>query len=77
MAGVNICGFLGSREYPGASLIIGPAGEILAQAGDGEPCLAACCDPAALEKVRAAVPFFQDRRPDVYRLGRNPEKPFS
>ncbi|MDR2075495.1 MAG: carbon-nitrogen family hydrolase [Desulfovibrio sp.] len=74
VVGVNICGFLGSQEYPGASLIVGPAGEILAQAGDGETCLSACCDPAALEKVRASLSFFQDRRPDVYRLSGNPEK---
>jgi predicted amidohydrolase len=73
LVGVNICGSLGSQKYPGASLIIGPEGGILAQAGDGEACITARCDLSVLEKLRADIPFFQDRRPDVYRLGRNPE----
>jgi predicted amidohydrolase len=68
VAGVNTCGSLGSQRYPGSSLIAGPSGEILAQAGDGEACLAAACDLAVLEELRTSFNFFQDRRPDVYRL---------
>ncbi|MDR1359825.1 MAG: carbon-nitrogen family hydrolase [Deltaproteobacteria bacterium] len=73
VAGVNICGRLGSLKYPGSSLIAGPSGEILAQAEDAEACLAADCDLAVLEDLRAAMPFFQDLRPDVYRLDLQPE----
>jgi predicted amidohydrolase len=73
LAGANICGHLGSCKYPGASLIVGPEGEILAQAGDTETCLSARCDLDAQGKLRAAFTAFQDRRPDLYRLGSLPE----
>ncbi len=52
--------------YIGLSSICGPNGTILAFAGRDEEMLFAEIDPAHLAAVRAADPFFKDRRPELY-----------
>jgi omega-amidase len=62
----NCCGVVGKLDFFGASLIIGPKGEILAQ-GEyhaGEP--AALLEAAEMERWRESITCFKDRRPDCY-----------
>jgi predicted amidohydrolase len=69
VAAVNNVGETGSETFGGASAIISPWGEILAE-GDGqkEALLTAEVDLEQVERVRQTIPIFQDRRPDIYRL---------
>ncbi|OGT90660.1 MAG: acyltransferase [Gammaproteobacteria bacterium RIFOXYA12_FULL_61_12] len=53
-------------EFWGHSMICGPQGEILAQAGTDETILTARIDPKRTEDVRRIWPFFRDRRIDAY-----------
>jgi len=60
----NQCGAnpeTGVASY-GHSLIVGPWGEVLAQAGAEETLLRATLDKAELARVRARVPALQHRR---------------
>jgi omega-amidase len=62
----NCCGMVGKLDFFGGSLVIGPKGEILAEAGyqSGEPW--ASLDPAEMERWRESITCFKDRRPDCY-----------
>jgi predicted amidohydrolase len=62
----NCCGVVGKLDFFGESLILGPKGEILAEAGNqpGEP--SALLDPAEMERWRESITCFKDRRPDCY-----------
>jgi predicted amidohydrolase len=53
-------------SYVGLSSICGPNGAVLAMAGLGEEMLFAELDTAHLAAVRAADPFFKDRKPELY-----------
>ncbi|WP_297369736.1 carbon-nitrogen hydrolase family protein [Acidocella sp.] len=53
-------------SYVGLSSLCGPDGTVLALAGRGEEMLFAEIDPDHQAKVRAADPFFTDRRPALY-----------
>jgi predicted amidohydrolase len=41
---------------------------VLARAGGGEAIVSADFDLTELEKIRASIPVFRDRRPDLYEL---------
>ena len=43
-------------------MIVGPFGEMLAQAGDDETIVMADIDPARVKEVRAEWPMLSDRR---------------
>jgi N-carbamoylputrescine amidase len=62
----NRVGLEGTKRYYGSSAIYGPDGTILAQRGDDEGVVAAEIDPALVEQRRRVLPFFRDRRPDLY-----------
>jgi predicted amidohydrolase len=51
-------------RYPGRSLIIGPRGDILADAGNEERVISATLDRGALLDYRRQLPFLADMRPD-------------
>ncbi|MCB5945743.1 carbon-nitrogen hydrolase family protein [Acidocella sp. KAb 2-4] len=53
-------------SYVGLSSLCGPDGTVLAMAGRGEEMLYAEASHAHLAAVRAADPFFTDRRPVLY-----------
>ncbi|MBU0500055.1 MAG: carbon-nitrogen hydrolase [Gammaproteobacteria bacterium] len=53
-------------QFWGHSMICGPQGEILAQAGSQECLLTARIDRQRTEEVRRIWPFFRDRRIDAY-----------
>lgn len=67
VAGVNRVGVEYDSTYFGASVIVDPLGEVLAQASEtAEETLIADLDPARLEAVRKVWPLYRDRRPDAY-----------
>jgi omega-amidase len=62
----NCCGVVGKLDFFGQSMVIGPKGEVLAEAGyeSSEP--AAVIDPLEMLRWRESITCFQDRRPDCY-----------
>lgn len=50
----------------GQSLVAGPRGEVIAQAGRRQQLLVTKVDNAEIETVRAAMPVFDHRRPELY-----------
>ena len=58
--GVNRCGSDPNFEYPGHSQIIGPRGEVLADAGESEGVLAAELGLPALQAYRREFPALED-----------------
>ncbi|MEN2768244.1 carbon-nitrogen family hydrolase [Ornithinibacillus xuwenensis] len=68
---VIACNRIGSdpnNQFGGHSIIIGPWGEIIAEAGEDETILQAKIDINQVDEVRNTIPIFKDRRPDIYRL---------
>ncbi len=64
----NACGSAYGTKFGGCSMVIDPLGNILRQAGSRENVLHAEISLDMLEKVRQAIPVFQDRRPELYSL---------
>ena len=62
----NRVGREGTKQYYGLSAIYGPDGTVLAQLGDDEGVVVAEIDLAIVEQRRRVLPFFRDRRPDLY-----------
>lgn len=62
VCGVNRVGSGGGLDYRGDSCLIDPMGEIVVSAADVETVLVADVDPAVVAKVRADLPFMDDRR---------------
>jgi omega-amidase len=60
----------GTSTYFGNSVIIGPWGETVAEAGEiEETLLTATIDVDMVDQVRTRMRVLQDRRPDLYELG--------
>ncbi|MDQ7028550.1 MAG: carbon-nitrogen family hydrolase [Ardenticatenia bacterium] len=64
----NRVGETDGTPFGGHSAIIGPWGEIVAEAGTSPLLLTADIQVDAVEHVRRTIPVFEDRRPDVYGL---------
>jgi predicted amidohydrolase len=62
VVGVNRVGEGGGRLFTGGSVIIDPAGEIIAHGGDREGLVIGDIHPQRVEQVRSAMPFLKDRR---------------
>jgi omega-amidase len=64
VVGVNRVGEGGRLEYVGDSAVVGPFGEVVAEAGEGgtEQTLLADVDPVVVATTRAEYPFLPDRR---------------
>ncbi|HEY5912332.1 MAG TPA: carbon-nitrogen family hydrolase [Verrucomicrobiae bacterium] len=62
VVGVNRTGTDPFCEYPGRSMIVGPTGEILTAAGDGEEIFKQRLDLEGLWKYREGLPFLNDLR---------------
>ncbi|WP_010632054.1 carbon-nitrogen family hydrolase [Sporolactobacillus vineae] len=54
------------NTFAGHSIVISPWGEVIAEAGAEEQVLTADIDLAAIDDVRARIPVFEDRRPELY-----------
>lgn len=63
----NRTGKEGGMVFSGRSLITDANGNVIAQAGSGEELLYAEVDMAASARIRAARPYTQLRRPELYR----------
>jgi predicted amidohydrolase len=59
----NRVGTGGGVDYAGGTIAVGPLGEVVAEAGEGEETLIVDVSAARVEEVRAAYPFLRDRRP--------------
>ena len=66
VAATNSCGETGGTVFGGASMLIDPWGQILAEAGEAECLLSAEIDLEEVKRVRRTIPVFEDRRPDAY-----------
>jgi omega-amidase len=62
----NCCGVVGKLDFFGMSMILGPKGEFLAEAGYESGEITAILDPSEMEKWRESITCFKDRRPDCY-----------
>lgn len=68
---VIACNRIGSdpnNEFGGHSIVIGPWGEIIADAKEEETILYAEIELSEVDRVRADIPIFEDRRPSLYRV---------
>jgi predicted amidohydrolase len=61
VVGVNRVGSGDGLDYAGDSCIVDPLGEVLADAGATEGCIAADIDPALVADTRRRFPFMADR----------------
>jgi predicted amidohydrolase len=68
VAGVNRCGEDPELSYSGRTIIVGPSGDILADAGDTERVISAELDLPGLRALREGLPFLKDMRDDYDRL---------
>ena len=64
----NACGERDGTLYGGFSRILDPLGAVLAQGGGEEEIVTADLDLSSIALLRARVPVFHDRRPELYRL---------
>ncbi|MFP5347957.1 MAG: carbon-nitrogen family hydrolase [Actinomycetes bacterium] len=62
LVAANTAGRHASTEMGGRSQVVGPTGDVLAEAGTGEEVLVADVDLAEVERVRKEFPVLQDRR---------------
>lgn len=67
IAYANHCGVEAGLTYAGSSCISGPEGLLIAAASN-ETLLMADLEKAAQTRARAAAPYLNDRRPDLYRI---------
>lgn len=68
---VIACNRVGSdpgNQFGGHSMIIGPWGEMILDAGEAEGIYYGEISLEDVDKVRNTIPVFSDRRPDMYRL---------
>ncbi|MUK88587.1 carbon-nitrogen family hydrolase [Ornithinibacillus sp. L9] len=68
---VVACNRVGSdpnNQFGGHSIIIGPWGEVIAEADEVETVLFGEIDVDQVDKVRSTIPIFSDRRPEIYKL---------
>ncbi|GAC91366.1 amidohydrolase [Anoxybacillus flavithermus NBRC 109594] len=57
-----------NNTFAGHSMIIDPWGNILAEGNEQETVIKATIDINEVQRVRARIPIFADRRPDVYKI---------
>ncbi|WP_379158480.1 carbon-nitrogen family hydrolase [Paenibacillus sp. sgz5001063] len=56
-----------ANTFAGHSLIIDPWGDIVCEASEGEEILRGKIDLHRVQEIRAQIPIFTDRRPELYR----------
>lgn len=65
---VNCVGDNGKNTFCGHSAIIDPWGNAVVEAGESEVLLTATIETNLVTQVRAKIPVFKDRRPELYQL---------
>jgi predicted amidohydrolase len=68
VAVANQVGLVGETEFFGAGMIVGPEGEVLADAGAEEMVVFAEIDVAAVAESRKGEDYLRQRRPEAYRI---------
>lgn len=68
VAAVNCAGSFKGAPFYGHSMLVGPDGVVLAEAGDQEEILIVEIDQAVVQRARQKMSVLQDRRPDCYSL---------
>ncbi len=66
VVGVNCVGHFKSAPFYGHSMVVGPDGTILAEAGNQEEILIVELDRQAVQRARRQMSVLLDRRPDCY-----------
>jgi N-carbamoylputrescine amidase len=66
VAAANRIGREGSKEYYGLSAVYGPDGSILDALDDQPGWAIADVDAALVRQRRHVLPYFRDRRPELY-----------
>lgn len=66
--GVNRTGSGGGLDYPGASALVDPLGEVLAGGDAGEGVFGGEICPQRIREIRDRFPFLADRRADLFPL---------
>ncbi len=66
VAACNCVGENKGETFGGGSAVIDPWGEAVVEGGSGEALLTAEIDLSKVEDIRARIPVFQSRRPEVY-----------
>jgi len=69
MVACNRVGESKGTRFFGHSCILDPWGEIVVEAGEAEMLVTAVIDTAQVAEVRAKIPVFADRRPELYEAG--------
>lgn len=62
----NSCGEAFGTRFGGHSAVVDPWGEPLAEAGGNETVITAQANLCLLKEIRANIPVFRDRRPELY-----------
>lgn len=55
-----------NNKFAGHSMVIGPWGDVIAEAGEEEGTLLAEIDLEQVKEARGRIPIFADRRPELY-----------
>jgi len=66
IAYANYCGSENGLDYTGHSAVIGPAGDLLAQAAETPVLLQAELDQVAIVSARNSLPYLSERRNELY-----------
>lgn len=66
VAAINRSGTEAGTTFWGSSFVVGPFGQWIARAGEGEETLHTEIDPRVIDEHRRTWPFFRDRRIDSY-----------
>ena len=66
VAASNRVGRTADTEYFGHSMIIGPYGEVLSEAGGNDSVITETVDIDKMYEIRKVLPALSDRRPEVY-----------
>lgn len=66
VSSVNACGKYGDLSFCGRSVMVGPFGELLAQAGEREEIVYGEADFEKIAEIRQTINVFRDRRPELY-----------
>ena len=55
-----------NNKFAGHSMVIGPWGDIIAEAGEEQEIMTAEIDLSQVKEARSRIPIFADRRPELY-----------
>jgi predicted amidohydrolase len=66
VAAVNRCGSGADGEYGGHSILVGPWGELILEAGADECLLTAAIDLDEIPRARKKIDILHDRHPEIY-----------